>query len=129
MRSRPRNYSDGLFNSTFIRITCLFELIPSCTNSLHSEGFGNVDLFVLRPNSFSHPGSALSAYSNLNCFIFLGQKGGGTVPLVIGGGNRNARRKPTTCRKSLTNFISHTVGSSTPCLNGVRTHNVSGDRY
>ena len=23
----------------------------------------------------------------------------------IGGGNRNARRKPPTCRKSLTNFI------------------------
>jgi len=32
----------------------------------------------------------------------------------------------TTCRNSLTNFT-HNVASSTPRLNGIRTHNVSGD--
>jgi hypothetical protein len=25
--------------------------------------------------------------------------------------------------------LSHTVESSTPCLSGIRTHNVSGDRH
>ena len=25
--------------------------------------------------------------------------------------------------------LSHSVVSSTPCLNGIRTHNVSGDRH
>jgi len=32
----------------------------------------------------------------------------------IGGRNRSTWRKPPTCRKSLTNFISYVV-SSTPC--------------
>ena len=34
-----------------------------------------------------------------------------------------------TCRKSLTNFISHTVVSSTPGLCGVRTQKVTADRH
>ena len=34
-----------------------------------------------------------------------------------------------TCRKSLTNFISHTVVSSTPRLCGVRIHKVTADRH
>ena len=41
----------------------------------------------------------------------------------IGGGNR---RKPTTCRKSPTNFI---VVSSTSRLSGIRAHNASDDRH
>ena len=32
----------------------------------------------------------------------------------IGGGNRSTWRKPQTCRKSLTNFITKNVVSSTP---------------
>jgi hypothetical protein len=31
----------------------------------------------------------------------------------IGGGNQSNHRKPTTCHKSLTNFLSHNVVSST----------------
>ena len=45
--------------------------------------------------------------------------------VLFGGWNRSTRRKPPTCYKSLTNFIS----SSTPRLRGIRTHNVSGDRH
>jgi hypothetical protein len=44
----------------------------------------------------------------------------------IGGGNR---RKPPTCRKSLTNLITHNVVSSTSHLSGIRTHSVIGDRH
>ena len=44
----------------------------------------------------------------------------------IGGGNRSTLRKPPTCHKSLTDFI-------TQCcivyLGGIGTHNVSGDRH
>jgi hypothetical protein len=47
----------------------------------------------------------------------------------IGGGNRSTRRIPPTCRKSLTNILSHNVVSSTPRLNKARTHKVSGDRH
>ena len=37
------------------------------------------------------------------------------------GGNRTTQRKPKTCRKSLTNFIT--------VLIEIRTHNISGDRH
>ena len=71
-------------------------------------------------------------------FFLFGGGGGGSVmgltPLstifqlyraigFIGGGNR---RKPTTCRKSPTNFI---VVSSTSRLSGIRAHNASDDRH
>jgi hypothetical protein len=36
-----------------------------------------------------------------------------------GGGNRSTRRKPPTWRKSLTNFA----------MNGIGTHNLTGDRH
>ena len=42
----------------------------------------------------------------------------------IGGGNRSTRKKPPTCRRSLTKFITL---SSTPRLSRIRTHNFSGD--
>ena len=45
----------------------------------------------------------------------------------IGGGNRSTRRKPPTCRKSLTNFITYNVVLL--ALSGGRTHNISGDRH
>jgi hypothetical protein len=41
--------------------------------------------------------------------------------------NRSTRREPLTFRKSLT--LSHNVVSSTPCLSGIWTHNVSADRH
>ena len=44
----------------------------------------------------------------------------------IGGGNQRPRRKPPTCRKSLTN-LSHNVVHFT--LIGIRTHNVNGDMH
>ena len=47
----------------------------------------------------------------------------------IGGGNRSTQREPPTCRKSLTNFISHNVVSSTPRMSKIRTHNVSGAKH
>jgi hypothetical protein len=46
----------------------------------------------------------------------------------IDGGNQSTRRKPPTCRKTLTNFITYVV-LSIPRLNRIRTHNVSGDRH
>ena len=46
----------------------------------------------------------------------------------IDGGNQSTRRKPPTCRKTLTNFITYVV-SSIPRLNRIRTHNVSGDSH
>ena len=42
----------------------------------------------------------------------------------IGGWNRSTRRKPLTCRKS--DELYHI---KLYCLSGIRTHNVSGDRY
>ena len=42
---------------------------------------------------------------------------------------RSTRRIPQTCRKSLTNILSHNVVSSTSRLSEVRTHNVSGDMH
>ena len=45
----------------------------------------------------------------------------------IGGGNWSTQRKPWNCRKSLIN-LSHKVVSSTPRLNVVRTHNISGEK-
>jgi hypothetical protein len=42
----------------------------------------------------------------------------------IGGGNRSTRRKPLTCRKSLTT-LSHTVVSRTPRYERIRTRNFS----
>ena len=47
------------------------------------------------------------------------------VVSFIGGRNR---RKPPTCRKSLTKF-SHNVASSAPRLSWIPTHNFSGDRH
>jgi hypothetical protein len=46
----------------------------------------------------------------------------------IGGGKRTSRRKPSTCRKSLTN-LSNNVISSAPRLNGIPTHIVSGNMH
>jgi hypothetical protein len=48
------------------------------------------------------------------------------VASFISGGHQSIRRKPPTCRKSLTT-LSHNVVLSTPHL--IRTHNVSGDRF
>ena len=47
----------------------------------------------------------------------------------ICGGNRSIRRKPQTCRKSLTNFKSHNVLSSTPRLSGIGTHNFNDNMH
>jgi hypothetical protein len=44
----------------------------------------------------------------------------------IGEGNQSTWRKPLTCRKLLKK-LSHNVVSSTSRLNGIRTHNFSGD--
>jgi hypothetical protein len=47
-----------------------------------------------------------------------------------GEGNRSARRKPLTCHKSLTNFITYFIMLYWIHLviSGIQTHNVSGDR-
>ena len=50
------------------------------------------------------------------------------VVIFIGGGNQITRRKPPTCRKSLTN-LSHNGVSSTHRLSVIRTHNVGGNRH
>jgi hypothetical protein len=42
---------------------------------------------------------------------------------IIGGGNQSTRRKPPTCRKSLTS--SHNGVLSKPRVRGIRNHNVS----
>jgi len=49
----------------------------------------------------------------------------------ICGGNRNTQRKPQSCRKSLTNFITYicNVVSSTPRLGGIQTHSLSGEKH
>jgi hypothetical protein len=46
------------------------------------------------------------------------------------GENRSTQRKPLTCCKSLTNFItSHDMYRWHLTMNGIRTHNFSGDRH
>jgi len=47
----------------------------------------------------------------------------------IGGRNQGTRRKPHTCGKSLTNFITYCCIEVHLAMNGVRTHNFSGDRH
>ena len=48
----------------------------------------------------------------------------------IGGGNRSTQRKPPTCRKSLTNFITYGLYiAHNIVIYGIRSHNVSGDIY
>jgi len=47
----------------------------------------------------------------------------------IGGGNQSTRRKPPSCRKSQTNFITYNVVSSTPGHERDSTHNFIGDRH
>jgi hypothetical protein len=42
---------------------------------------------------------------------------------LIGGGHQSFRRKPPTCRKSLTNTLSHNVVHL--AMSGIRTRNVS----
>ena len=41
----------------------------------------------------------------------------------IGGGNRITRRKPATCRKSLTTFITYFLYRVRLTMSGIRTHN------
>ena len=48
----------------------------------------------------------------------------------IVGGNGRTRRKPPTCRKSLTNFITKKTHNVVHlALIEIRTHNISGDRH
>ena len=46
----------------------------------------------------------------------------------IGGGNWSGWRKPLTCT-SHWQTLSHNVVSSTPCLNRIRMHSISGDGH
>ena len=50
---------------------------------------------------------------------------GGQV--FVGGRNRSTRRKPPTCRKSLTHFITCFIEYTSP-MSVVGTHNFSGDK-
>jgi len=47
----------------------------------------------------------------------------------IGGGNWSTRRKPPTCRKTLTNFYHIMLYRVHLAMNGVRTHNFNSDRH
>jgi len=47
----------------------------------------------------------------------------------IGGGNRSIWRKPLTCRASMTNFYYIMLYGVHLVMNGVQSHNVSGDRH
>ena len=51
------------------------------------------------------------------------------VVSFIGGGNQSTWRKPPTCRKSLTNFITYVVPRVHLAMNEVRTHNDSDDGH
>ena len=78
---------------------------------------------------FDSYGNILTFMSIYIAFLSLFQQYFSYIVAVsyIGGGNQSTQWKPTTCRKSLTNFIIYCCCSSSPCL--IRTHNVSGDMH
>ena len=77
-----------------------------------------------------YPEQRLNMFSLVCWFIVFFQQYFSYIMAVsfIGGANRRTRRKPATCRKSW-QTLSHNVVSSTPRLNGILSHNVSGDRH
>ena len=51
------------------------------------------------------------------------------VVSFIGQGIQSTRRKPLTCRKSLTNFHHIMLYQVHLNMSGIQTHNLSGDRH